>query len=417
MKAVVIGAGRIGCGLVGEALRASGHDVVFVTRSRVLTDHLNRVGGYHLRLLNGRDSRETTVEGIRAVCVTDTDRAVHELEAADLVASCLRPHSLPRVVPLIAAGLRRRSRPANVLTLENTVDAGAVLRDMVAAHLPRGWAVDDHGFSGALAARVVSRRLGDPATDEPLTFVGDPPGGFLVDRSALRGDFPVVAGVSAIDEYRAAVRHKLYTFSTGHAVAAYIGFLKGYHFIHTAVRDTEIRLAVLGAMEEGRAGVRMRYGDEVAGVDSDPLRVLGRFDNAALDDSVLRVGRDPQRKLGATDRLIGAATLAAEAGVRPQRLVLATAAALCFEHAGDASSTGLQVELRRRGVHEVLRRICRLDASTGFGRDVAALWSRLIVGRGNGNGNGNHLLSLERLTWAWATTEAGLAGSRARSTR
>jgi mannitol-1-phosphate 5-dehydrogenase len=413
LRAVVIGAGRIGCGLVAEALRNSGHEVVFVARSTVLTDHLNRVGRYRLRLLNGRQSRETEIDGVRAVCVTDTHHVVEELGSADLVAACLRPHSLPRVAPLIAAGLLRRSRPTNVLTLENTVDAGPALRSMVASHLPSGWDVDQHGFSGALAARVVSRRLGDPATDEPLTFVGDLPGGFVVDRRALRGGLPDIADVAAIDEYPAAVRHKLYTFSAGHAVAAYLGFLKGYQYIHTAVRDTEVRLAVMGAMDEGRAGLSARYASRPASIESDPAKIIARFDNAGLDDSVLRVGRDPQRKLASADRLVGAATLAEEAGVRPERLALATAAALCFEHVGDPSSTGLQLALRRAGVHEVLRRVSRLDATEGFGRNVAVLWSRLSTGRREGN----HLLTLKHLTWAWASSEAGLNGAPARVPR
>jgi mannitol-1-phosphate 5-dehydrogenase len=410
LKAAVIGAGRIGCGLVAETLRAAGHDVVFVVRNPVLTDHLNRVGGYQLRLLGGADARDTVVDGIRAVCVADTERVVRELAGADLVAACLRPHSVPRVAPLIAAGLHRRDRACNVLTLENSVDAGSVLRDMVAARLPRGWPLEQHGFAGALAARVVSCRLGDPAQDEPLTFVADPPAGFLVDGCALREPIPEIPGVRPIDEFVATARHKLYTFSAGHAVAAYVGYLKGYRYVHTAVRDGEIRRAVMGAIAEGRAGLRARYPHGTPFVDSNPAKILKRFDNAALDDPVVRVGRDPQRKLGATDRLVGAAMLAEEAGLVPKRLALTAAAALCFEDPHDASSTSLQVELRRDGVHQVLKRVSRLDSRRGFGRSVATYWARLSAGRGEEN----HLLSLDRLVWAWAASEAGLSGRSAR---
>ena len=414
MKAVVIGAGRIGCGLVAEMLRASDHEVVFVTRSRILSDHFNRVGGYSLRLLDGTDARDVEVDGVRSVCVTDTDRVVGELAGAELVVTCLRPHSLPRVAPLIADALRCTAGHVNVLTLENSFDAGAVLRAMVASYLPSDWPLDTHGFSGALAARVVSRRLGDPATDEPLTFVADPPAGCVVDRGALRGALPEVEGIVATDHFGAAVRQKLYTFSAGHAVTAYLGFLKGYRYVHTAIRDTEIRAAVTGAMMEGKEGLRSRYGTGVVEVESDPIRILARFDNAALDDSILRVGRDPRRKLGPMDRLVGAAMLAEEAGFSPEQLALAAAAALCFEDPGDPASTGLQVELQRGGVHEVLKRISRLDPSRGFGRNVAGLWARLRAGHGSGSkgGNGNHLLSLERLVWAWAETEAGLSRAR-----
>ena len=40
MKAVVIGPGRIGCGLAGQALHASGYAVTFVARDRRIVEHL-----------------------------------------------------------------------------------------------------------------------------------------------------------------------------------------------------------------------------------------------------------------------------------------------------------------------------------------------------------------------------------------
>ena len=409
MRAAVIGAGRIGCGLAADALRASGHEVVFVVRSRALTNHLNRAGGYRILLLDGRSAREVWVGGVRAVCVADAEQVVAVLAGADLIAACLRPHSLPRVAPLIAAGLRRRRGPTTVLSFENLIDAGPALRQLVASQLPAGWPMDQHGFSGALAERVVSRRLGDPASDGPLTFVADPASRFVVDRTALRGFIPEIKGMSLTDDYGAAVQHKLYMFSAGHAVAAYLGYLKGYRYIHTAVRDPEIRAAVLDAIAEGRQGLDGRYGSRPAGLECDPQKIVARFDNAGLDDPVARVGRDPQRKLAPGDRLIGAATLAEKAGIDPKRLALAAAAALCFEDPYDPASVGLQVQLRRGGVQDVLTRICGVDPSRGFGRTVGALWSRLSAGRRGGN----QLLSLDRMLWAWSSTEAGFTGSHA----
>jgi mannitol-1-phosphate 5-dehydrogenase len=384
-------------------LRDSGHEVVFVARSRLLADHLDRVGRYRLRLLDCKEAREALVEGVRAVWADDFEQVVEELAEADLVAACVRPHSLPSVAPLIAAGLRRRSTPTNVLTFENLVDSGPALRHLVASHMPSGWPLDDHGFSGALAARVVSRRLGDPQTDEPLTFVADSPPGFVVDRHALRGSLPEIAGMAMTGDYDGAVRRKLYTFSAGHAVAAYLGYLKGYHYIHTAIRDPEIRSAVLGAMAEGRKGLRAQSGSGLLGVESDPINIIARFDNAALDDPVVRVGRDPQRKLGPSDRLIGAAMFAEKAGIRPENLALAAAAALCFEDPQDPASVEFQRRIRRRGVQEVLGSVCRLDPRRRLSRSIAALWSRISRGRQSGN----LLLSLDRLVWSWAPTDAG----------
>jgi mannitol-1-phosphate 5-dehydrogenase len=403
VKAVVLGAGRIGCGLAGHALRSSGHEVAFITRTPALAAHFNRVGAYRVRLSDCREAREDFVEGVRGVCVDDVDGAVHELAAADLIAVCVQAHCLPGIAPLIAAALRRRSEPANVLAFQNLASAGRILRRLVASHLPSGWPVDEHGFSGALAARVVSRCLGDPAGHEPLTFLADPPAGFVVDRQAVRGVLPPIAGIVATGDYAAAVRQKLFIFSAGHAAAAYLGSLKGYHYIHTAVRDAEIRSAVVGAMAEGRRALGIRPGMGCDGVESDPIEIVARFDNAALDDPVARVGRDPLRKLGPADRLIGPALLAENIGAPADKLALAAAAALCFEDPRDVASVKLQRRLRRCGVKDVMASICLLDPSGRVGRRVAHHWLRLSAG----GQPDNLLLSLDQVVWSWAPTNGG----------
>ena len=406
MKAVVLGAGRIGCGLAGHALHDSGHQVVFLTRTPELAAHFNRVGAYRVRLSDCRTTREELVEGVRAVCVDDVEGAVRHLTDADLIAACVQPHCLPSVAPLIAAALRRRSTRANILAFQNLGNAGRALRGMVASHLPSGWPVREHGFSGALAARVVSRCLGDPAGHDPLTFLADPPARFVVDRHGLRGELPAIAGMVATDDYAGAVRQKLFTFSAGHAAAAYLGSLKGYHYIHTAVRDAEIRSAVVGAMAEGRRGLGIRPGTAAEGVESDPIEIIARFDNAALDDPVDRVGRDPLRKLGPRDRLIGSARLAESAGARVDKLALAAAAALCFGISGDRESIELQRRLVRHGIEDVLAKTCGLDPGGELGGRVAAHWRRLSTG----GQPDNLLLSLDRVVWSWAPANGKRSG-------
>ncbi len=49
-------------------------------------------------------------------------------------------------------------------------------------------------------------------------------------------------------------------------------------------------------------------------------RKFRRFANRPLSDTVFRLARDPLRKLGPNDRLVGAARLAEKAGVAPEGL-------------------------------------------------------------------------------------------------
>ena len=67
MKAVIFGTGRVGCGLAGQLLNASGYDLVFVGRTQAKIDHLNRLGRYNVRLMDGLKAHEIVVGGLRAI--------------------------------------------------------------------------------------------------------------------------------------------------------------------------------------------------------------------------------------------------------------------------------------------------------------------------------------------------------------
>ena len=396
MRAVVIGPGRIGCGFAGQALRDSGYEVVFLARNPVMAEHLDRLGRYRVWVTEGGRTHERWVEPVRAACLRDRERALEEIARADVVLTAVGAGSLPVVAPLIAAGLARRTTGANVLGLENLRRATRKLRELVLAHLPTAAHATRHGFSGGLVHRVVARRVGDPSGGEPLAFVSDSPEEFHVDATSLIAPLPAIRGMIATDRYEAFVERKLYTYSAGHAALAYLGHLKGYRYVHTAVRDPEIRAAVLAAMAEGQRGLAARYGRELAGDERLLHDILARFENAGLGDRIQRVGRDPRRKLAADERLVGAARLAERAGYRPRNLALAAAAALCFVDADDPSSTEMHDEVGRAGPDRIIQRVCGLSPERGLGRRVCEDCKHLF----NGHGPESLLLSLRAHLWS-----------------
>ncbi|HET7784640.1 MAG TPA: hypothetical protein VFL36_01595 [Myxococcales bacterium] len=388
MKAIVIGPGRIGCGFAGQVLRASGYELTFVGRGAVV-GALSRAGGYRVRLTDGRHNREVEIPGVRALDVSDVEAVSTAIAEADLVAVSVGPRNLAAVAPILAAGLLRRSAPVNVIAFENCADPGGCLREAVFQHAP-ALRTAGHGFTGALVSRIVTRRIGKPEAGEPLLFLGDPPTSFIVHGPSMCAPLPRIEGMQVVTDYGAWLMKKLYTFSAGHASAAYLGALKGYHYVHSAIRDPEIRAAVLAAMEEGQRGLLQRYGPELAGGRAELEEIVARFENAELDDPVSRVGRDPLRKLGPEDRLLGAAKLAAEAGVQPRRLALVAAAAMCFLCSESSTATSGAPDAS-------VRSMAGLDPGRGLGRDVLEAFDKLAEGREKDN----VLLSLKELVWSW----------------
>jgi mannitol-1-phosphate 5-dehydrogenase len=377
MRAVIIGPGRIGLGFAGDLLDRAGAKLTAVGRGEVV-ENLRVAGRYRVRLVDqaGEDEREIRVR--RALSASDVDVVAAEVARARLVCVAVGPQNLGAIAPLIAAGLeaRRRKKPLNVIAFENSLDAGPNLRAAVAERLPSGFPLERHGFSGAIVSRVVSRRLGDPTDEQPLTFVGDPYATFEVHKRSLRKPLPKIPGMVRVKEFEAAFNRKLYGLSTGHATVAYLGFLKGYRYVHAAVRDPEIRTAALEAMREGQRGLAARYGKALVGGERELQAILWRFENAALNDPVARVGRDPGRKLRPGERLVGPAQLCEAAGRPPAVLPVAAAAALCFAAAREPSAVGATAQQLSVKTPTALQDLCAMQADSGYSQSVTAAWER-----------------------------------------
>ena len=127
---------------------------------------------------------------------------------------------------------------------------------------------------------------------------------------------------------------KLYGHNAAHAVAAYLCAVRGLKFIADMRGDPALMNFVREAFlkESGAALIRKHAGKDrlftPEGYREYALDLLERMINPFLQDSVERVGRDPQRKLGWDDRLIGTMRVALQFSIIPRCFAFATAAAL-----------------------------------------------------------------------------------------
>lgn len=148
-----------------------------------------------------------------------------------------------------------------------------------------------------------------------------------------------------LDAYQA---RKLYIFNCGHAITAYLGTIFQHEVISDAIADQHnIFPTVEGAMREsGRALVKeyphvFREDDIEAHIQKN----IGRFRNSNVVDNVTRVGRNPLRKLGSEERLLGPFHLAKKHDLPTKHLVVGIAAALMYRNDEDEQA----VELRNIG--------------------------------------------------------------------
>ena len=87
------------------------------------------------------------------------------------------------------------------------------------------------------------------------------------------------------------------------------------------------------------------------------IQPINRFKNPYLVDDTARVGREPLRKLSATDRLTKPTMTALEYGLPVDALLAGMAAALKYDNAEDPQSVELQDKIKANGVKAALKEV------------------------------------------------------------
>jgi mannitol-1-phosphate 5-dehydrogenase len=254
---------------------------------------------------------------------------------------------------VLAEGLRRKARRggphAVVYTAENHNRAAEILTFKVMSQIPEAEqeAVRNH----VQFLNTVIGKMSGVVTDTDLIQARDlapitpqAPRAFLVEAfnriliSKIRFQSSVFQrGIRVFEEKETLLpfeEAKLYGHNATHALGAYLGTVRGIKYM-AALREIPGAIPFLRAafIEESGAALIHKY----AGLD--PLfteqgyrhyaeDLITRMITPHLLDTVKRVGRDPKRKLGWNDRLIGTMRLSLAAGVTPHHYAIGAAAAL-----------------------------------------------------------------------------------------
>jgi mannitol-1-phosphate 5-dehydrogenase len=381
--AVHFGAGNIGRGFVGLLLHRAGYQVVFVDVVDELIDALNRTPSYLVKEV-GLESREERVDNYRAINSRgDEPAAVAEIASADIVTTAVGPTVLKFVAPVIAAGLRQRAdgtAPLAVMACENAINATNVLAEHIRAAVPEDeWpAVAARAvFANTAVDRIVPAQSTDGLDVTVETYFE-----WAIERPPFGGDEPSIPDATWVDDLAPYIERKLFTVNTGHAATAYHGFARGIKKLSDALADDTVRAAVTGVLDETRQLLVAKHDFTAEAQQAYVDKILQRFANPYLPDTVDRVGRQPLRKLSRSERLIGPAAELAERGIRPQHLLATVEAALSFDVPDDPQSVELQQLLRTLTAAEATERICGLTPADPLYDDVVAVMARKAGGGG-----------------------------------
>lgn len=374
MKPTVVqfGAGAIGRGFLGQLWTEAGYEVVFVDVYEPLVSALNTFGSYPLHLVTNTKSESLTIGPVRAILASDTEAVLDALKTCAFAATAVGPGLVPLaevfLLPLVTLPEgQRRTEPLNVLVCENDPMASSLLRDAVAKGLPEGEVgeniLQQLSFIPTVIGRMVPVPHFTPGKYEGLAVTAEPYKELPVEAKRWVGKFPTVPGLYQDMEFRRQVQKKRFIHNAGHAVLAYHGYRRGLEFIYQCAEDPEVVAELNGFWGEINTILQDLSYLPVETLIAFEEDLLIRFGNRVLGDTVLRVGRDPIRKLDPSERLVwplGAYLYQEEAP--PYYILRVIAAALRFDVSDDPAAQELQARIREQGVARTFREIARIPS-------------------------------------------------------
>ncbi len=383
--AVILGAGSVGRGFLGQLLSESGYEIAFVDIDAPLVAAFNARGSYRIHLVEN-DRRETvTVGPVRGLLSGDAEAVVAALAEAPLAATAVGARALPHIAPLIARAVERRrvagaAQPLNLIVCENLPDAAATLRGLIEAHLDaqgRAFLHAQVGLANAVIARMVPEPTPALRAQDVSAIITEPYKELPVDAAAWAGPLPPIVGLQPVAPFAPYIARKLYLHNAAHALMGYLGYQRDHALGYEALADPAIRPLVEGALDEAVQGLVARHGLNAADLRAHVASLWPRLANRALADPVRRLARDPLRKLAPGDRLVGAARLAEGAGITPLNLAWGIAAALAYDDAEDAAALELQARIAQEGIEAVLAAVCDIAPQEPLGALVLERYERL----------------------------------------
>jgi mannitol-1-phosphate 5-dehydrogenase len=376
-KIVVFGAGATGRGHVGLLAWQAGFEIVFVDKKPELVDALKAAGRYTVNIY-GSGLQEIVVSGYRVYHSSDRQAIAEEIRDAALVLTAVFDQNLVDVAETIALGVAERHRsgrnePLNCIACENMMDSSSQLGRHVRGHLTAEdafWCDEHFGFPDCMISRVVPR----PEPD-PLIVVAEDYNEWTVRAEAFRGQKPAaLTALELVDNQTARLERKLFIHNGGHAACGYFGFHRGHKYIHEAVADPVVVEDVVGTLDELGAVIERKWGFSKESITAYERDLGRRGAVAEMRDEILRVTRDPIRKLSSRERLVAPALLAGEYGLPRRLIVKAIVAALRYRHPGDAPSMALAKQLEEQGISRVLETVCGLPKGSPLAAEIEEQW-------------------------------------------
>ena len=182
-----------------------------------------------------------------------------------------------------------------------------------------------------------------------------------VDASRLAGPMPPLPELRLIEEFTGFLERKFYTYNAANGTTSFVGALLGFEKIADAAHDERILKVLDGVYMETAQALSKKHNFPLDEQLAFTLTSKRKLQDYTIVDFIERNARDPLRKLGPDDRLVGSARLVLEYGIKPENLCIAIAAAIHYVSPQDEFANELVRMRKEEGIDAIIEKVCKLD--------------------------------------------------------
>lgn len=374
MSCVIFGAGKIARGFVGHLLYLSNIDFTFVEKVDSLVDLINERKQYTVNIL-GDSSKNTVVTGAKALSFSQSEEIYDVIAKADCIFDAVGGKNLKDIVPFLTKGIEKRAqvnpKPLNIVTCENWKLPADILRTEISASISeqyRSFFEENVGITEAVIMRSAIESTPELLAVDPLVVNAQDFWEFPFDASRLKAPMPEgMICLKPIYEFTGFLERKFYTYNAANGTTSFVGALLGYKYIADAAHDERILKLLDGVYTETATALSKKHDFPFEEQWAFTRTSLRKLQDKNIVDYIERNARDPMRKLGKDDRLVGSARLCMEYGVRPESLAVAIACAIHYEEPSDEFAVKLAEIRENEGYDAVLSKVCSVEPDSELG--------------------------------------------------
>lgn len=373
MNCVIFGAGKIARGFIGHLLYLQNIPFVFVERADALCDLINERGQYTVNIL-GAPEKNCVVRGARALKFSEEDEIVSAIANADAVFNAVGGKNLEQIIPFYVRGIEQRAKNGggdiNFITCENWKQPADILRRGIEVAISddvKAFLQEHVGITEAVIMRSAIEADKELLASDPLIVNVQDFWELPIDASRVKGELPPLPEIRAIHEFTGFLERKFYTYNAANGTVSFLGAMLGYEEIADAAHDEWILSILDGVYMETAQALSKKHDFPLDEQLAFTLTSKRKLQDYTIVDFIERNARDPMRKLGPDDRLVGSARLAYSYGILPENLCTAIAAAIFYYNENDEFARQLKDLRTQKGVKYVIKNVCKLDPDGELG--------------------------------------------------